>query len=541
MEALRNMNLPPGFGFYPSDTELVGHYLKRKIHGHKIEHDLIPVVDIYKHEPWDLPAMCNFPLEDNKWHFFASRDRKYPTGSRSNRATVAGYWKSTGKDRPIKLNKKTLGTKKTLVFHEGRPPSGRRTEWIMHEYYIDEKECQVSPDMKDAFVLCRVTKRSDWALDNDNEASDRNPHPQQPIDAATAVLSAVKPEEAAASVICAEESVDKNPHPQQRIDAATSVVSVVKPEDAAASVICAEELNLSGDIAMAAVTADTASPNGSNEMVAWLEDFLDLSPSFNPVADNGSGVLSTEQYAESSNPGSVVPKIGADHASPIKDGTDATDFLFTDDLPDELYNILCPGIDDFSNNIFVEPAGQAGAFSANQAYLMGANPFALPNNFEVGTPMDELQLDQENSNPNLSNGNVDNGFIVRRRSTATSTANISPVHGRIKMQVGIKKMVTSNSESINGTMKFADNSGRCLDVMTSAERQKKHANDATSVEQSDAAKPSEGHSNQGNLRGIKNGFRCSSAGFNVYILFAIFLVGVAAAVALHYRLSGASL
>ncbi|CAO2162041.1 unnamed protein product [Urochloa humidicola] len=553
MEALRHMNLPPGFGFYPSDTELVGHYLKRKIHGQKIEDNLITEVDIYKHEPWDLPAMCNFPLKDNKWHFFASRDRKYPTGARSNRATVAGYWKSTGKDRAIKLNKKTLGTKKTLVFHEGRPPSGRRTEWIMHEYYIDEKECQVSPDMKDAFVLCRVTKRTDWALDNDNEVGVRNPHPQQPIDAAAAVLSVVKPEDAAASVICAEESGDRNPDPQQPIDAATSVVSVTKPEDAAASVISAEEPNLvatpvstaqlSNDVGMADITADTESPNSSNELKAWLEELLD--PSFNPVPDTSSAILSlTEQYAQSSNPGFVVPKIGPDHDSPMKDGTDATDFLFPEDLPDDLYSMLYPGNDDFSNSIFAEPAGQAEAFATNQAYhLMGGSPFAFPNNFEDGTPKDELQLDQENSNPNLSNGNIDNGIIIRRRSTTASTANISSAHGRIKMQVGmgINKMVTSNAESINGTMKFADNSGRRLDLMSSAERQKKHANDATSVKQSDAAKPSEGHSNQGYRRGMKNGLRCSSAGFNVYILFTIFLVGVAAAVALCYRRSGASL
>jgi 5,10-methenyltetrahydromethanopterin hydrogenase len=71
--------------------------------------------------------------------------------------------------------------------------------------------------LQDAFVLCRVTKRSDWALENDNEVGDRNPHHQQQIDAATSI---VKPEDAATAVV--------NPE-----DAATSVV---KPEDAATSV-----------------------------------------------------------------------------------------------------------------------------------------------------------------------------------------------------------------------------------------------------------------------------------------------------------------
>jgi len=328
-------------------------------------------------------AKCNFPIEDNKWHFFSSRDRKYPTGSRSNRATFAGYWKSTGKDRAIKLNKRTLGTKKTLVFHAGRPPSGRRTEWIMHEYYIDEKECQVSPDMKDAFVLCRVTKRSDWALDNDNEAGDRNPHHQQQIDASTSV---VKPEHAATSVVNPEDAATSVLNPE---DAA---MSVVKPEDAAASVICAGESN---GVAMASITADKESPNGSNELDEWLEELLDPSPSFNPLPDTGCAILPlSEQYAESSNTGCVVPKTGPDHASPIKDGTDATDYLFTDDLPDDLYNMVFPGIDDFSNNMFLEPAGLLSEASAtNQAYHM----MGLPNNFGDGTLKDELQLDQENN------------------------------------------------------------------------------------------------------------------------------------------------
>ncbi|XP_058071328.1 NAC domain-containing protein 71-like [Magnolia sinica] len=152
--------LPPGFRFHPTDEELVAYYLDRKISGRTIELEIIPVVDLYKCEPWDLPGKSFLPSKDMEWYFFSPRDRKYPNGSRTNRATKAGYWKATGKDRMVQSNKCPVGMKKTLVYYRGRAPNGIRSNWVMHEYRLMDSECDVTMPLKDAFALCRVFKKN---------------------------------------------------------------------------------------------------------------------------------------------------------------------------------------------------------------------------------------------------------------------------------------------------------------------------------------------------------------------------------------------
>ncbi|XP_022759393.1 NAC domain-containing protein 86 [Durio zibethinus] len=155
------VSLPPGFRFHPTDEELVVYYLKRKINGRKIELEIIPEVDLYKCEPWDLPGKSLLPSKDLEWYFFSPRDRKYPNGSRTNRATKSGYWKATGKDRKVNSQMRAVGMKKTLVYYRGRAPHGSRTDWVMHEYRLDERECEPSSaGLNDAYALCRVFKKS---------------------------------------------------------------------------------------------------------------------------------------------------------------------------------------------------------------------------------------------------------------------------------------------------------------------------------------------------------------------------------------------
>ncbi|CAH2033392.1 unnamed protein product [Thlaspi arvense] len=153
------MSLPPGFRFHPTDEELVAYYLDRKVNGRTIELEIIPEVDLYKCEPWDLPEKSFLPGNDMEWYFYSTRDKKYPNGSRTNRATRAGYWKATGKDRAVESKKVKMGMKKTLVYYRGRAPHGLRTNWVMHEYRLTHPPSS-SSSFKESYALCRVFKKN---------------------------------------------------------------------------------------------------------------------------------------------------------------------------------------------------------------------------------------------------------------------------------------------------------------------------------------------------------------------------------------------
>ncbi|XP_055800820.1 NAC domain-containing protein 2-like [Solanum dulcamara] len=148
--------LPAGFRFHPTDDELVQHYLCRKCAGQTISVSIIAEIDLYKFDPWQLPEKALYG--EKEWYFFSPRDRKYPNGSRPNRAAGTGYWKATGADKPVG-KPKTLGIKKALVFYAGKAPRGTKTNWIMHEYRLAnvDRSAGKSNNLRlDDWVLCRI-------------------------------------------------------------------------------------------------------------------------------------------------------------------------------------------------------------------------------------------------------------------------------------------------------------------------------------------------------------------------------------------------
>ncbi|TKW19463.1 hypothetical protein SEVIR_4G021400v4 [Setaria viridis] len=131
--------VPPGFRFHPTEEELLTYYLKKKVASERIDLDVIRDVDLNKLEPWDIQEKCRIGSgPQNDWYFFSHKDKKYPTGTRTNRATAAGFWKATGRDKAIYTSARRIGMRKTLVFYKGRAPHGQKSDWIMHEYRLDE-------------------------------------------------------------------------------------------------------------------------------------------------------------------------------------------------------------------------------------------------------------------------------------------------------------------------------------------------------------------------------------------------------------------
>ncbi|CAN6239781.1 unnamed protein product [Urochloa humidicola] len=60
-----------------------------------------------------------------EWYFFCLKDRKYPTGLSTNRATESGYWKATGKNKDIFRGKTLVAPRRCSSSTRGERPRAR--------------------------------------------------------------------------------------------------------------------------------------------------------------------------------------------------------------------------------------------------------------------------------------------------------------------------------------------------------------------------------------------------------------------------------
>ncbi|KAG6385983.1 hypothetical protein SASPL_154867 [Salvia splendens] len=122
--------LPPGFRFQPTDQEIVFQYLARKIFSSPLPASVIPELDVFAFHPSNLPGDS-----ERDRYFFASMELDLRScGGRG----CGGFWKVAGLDKRIVCSKRTpiVGTRRTLVFYQGKHPGAIRTDWFVHVYCI---------------------------------------------------------------------------------------------------------------------------------------------------------------------------------------------------------------------------------------------------------------------------------------------------------------------------------------------------------------------------------------------------------------------
>ncbi|XVF36307.1 hypothetical protein REPUB_Repub19eG0046900 [Reevesia pubescens] len=163
-------HLPPGCRFYPSDEELLNHYLTAKNssaataaaatddRADMYGYDLIRELNLYDYKPSDLPEGACFVhgYRGRKRHWICYTKSKEGRRRTTTRMTKGGFWSKIRKVKNVLgRGNVVLGTRTKFVFYEVNSVKAPavKTPWIMYEY---------APlhHLKASFVLCRVFLRS---------------------------------------------------------------------------------------------------------------------------------------------------------------------------------------------------------------------------------------------------------------------------------------------------------------------------------------------------------------------------------------------
>ncbi|CAL1389860.1 unnamed protein product [Linum trigynum] len=171
-ENANNNGLPPGFRFYPTDEELVVHFLQRKAALLPCHPDVIPDLDLYHYDPWDLDGKAL--AEGKQWYFYSRRS--------ANKVTENGYWKPIGMEEPVVSGgNRRVGLKRYLMFFAGEA----KTNWMMEEYRLPDSSATSGSSSSSRssrstrsrsrmdhskWVICRVYE-SDSSDDDDGNGS----------------------------------------------------------------------------------------------------------------------------------------------------------------------------------------------------------------------------------------------------------------------------------------------------------------------------------------------------------------------------------
>ncbi|KAI5407920.1 hypothetical protein KIW84_053966 [Lathyrus oleraceus] len=73
--------------------------------------------------------------------------------------SYAGKNTESIEDRAVEHKNQVVGMTRTLVFHIGKAPKGDRTDWVMHEFRLEDKNLADKGIAQNSYVTCRVFQK----------------------------------------------------------------------------------------------------------------------------------------------------------------------------------------------------------------------------------------------------------------------------------------------------------------------------------------------------------------------------------------------
>ncbi|KAL0318748.1 UNVERIFIED_CONTAM: NAC domain-containing protein JA2 [Sesamum angustifolium] len=158
--------LPVGWRFAPTDEELIVSYLTKKVFVGSLPARVIEEIDadeFYNKRPKDLVENVS---GEREWYFFINGDEYFHGKTEKDRRVGdgIGYWKSIGKENPIRDATGNVFAFKILYTYFSANPKHKRTHWRMEEFRLLKRSTNNEEDFHmEEWVVARITRGEDYS------------------------------------------------------------------------------------------------------------------------------------------------------------------------------------------------------------------------------------------------------------------------------------------------------------------------------------------------------------------------------------------
>ncbi|KAJ0105928.1 hypothetical protein Patl1_17912 [Pistacia atlantica] len=136
--------------------------------------DEINELDIFKSDSSELPELSKTNCDEQAWPFF-SEPYKNVKGKQAH--LTNGNWEKTGNNREVrdKSTGKRIGGRKNYIYYKrgGSPKQKIKTDWVMHDYYVDDDDSRYKKDFVFRYVEKNPTGKPNTSTPDDGQPSHR--------------------------------------------------------------------------------------------------------------------------------------------------------------------------------------------------------------------------------------------------------------------------------------------------------------------------------------------------------------------------------